>query len=206
MVSPVQNSGKQEKSDQYHSWWNQLSDTWKQAFNETLFQQKNIEMPDAEKLAGIFNLTVIRMAGPGAMFPNMSISLEDLSGVSDLVNLEILVVVNHRIPSLKGLSKLNRLHSLFVFGNEIVSLEGIEELPSLKQLFINDNHIDSLLPLSGLVQLETIHCAHNKLVSLEGIGKQHTALKDFFCLPNNGIWSSEVMRFESEFHIRCQKG
>jgi hypothetical protein len=192
--------------DWHMAWWQTLSDHWKQAFNETLFQQKGIEMPDAEKLAGIFNLPVIRMAGPGAMFPNMSISLEDLSGVSELVNLEILVVVNHRISSLQGLSKLSRLHSLFVFSNEIVSLEGIEALPGLKQLFINDNKIDSLLPLSGLVHLETIHCAHNKLVSLEGIGMQHTALKDFFCLPNDGIWSSEVMRFETEYRIRCQKG
>ena len=206
MVSPVQNSDKQEKSDQYHSWWNQLSETWKQAFNETLFQKKTVEIPTDEQLEMLWNLTVLRMAGPGAMFPNMSISLEDLSGVSDLVNLEILVVVNHKIPSLQGLSKLNRLHSLFVFSNEIVSLEGIEELPGLKQLFINDNHIDSLLPLSGLVQLEAIHCAHNKLVSLEGIGRQHTALKDFFCLPNDGIWNSEVMRFETEYRIRCQKG
>jgi len=206
MVSPVQNSGNQEKQDQYHAWWNQLSETWKQAFNETLFQKKTVEIPTGEQLEMLWNLTVLRMAGPGAMFPNMGISLEDLSGVSDLVNLEILVVVNHRITSLKGLSKLNRLHSLFLFSNEIVSLEGVEVLSGLKQLFINDNHIDSLLPLSGLVQLEAIHCAHNKLVSLEGIGRQHTALKDFFCLPNDGIWSSEVMRFESENRIRCQKG
>lgn len=190
----------------YIAWWQQLSDEWKQAFNETLFQKKDIEMPDAENLKGIFNLTVLRMAGPDAMFPNMSVSLQDLSGISQLVNLEILVIVNHRISSLEGLSKLKKLHSLFLFSNEISSLGGIEALPGLKQLFINDNRIDSLQPLSGLVQLESLHCAHNKLVSLEGIGKQHTALKDFFCLPNEGIWNSEVMRFETEYRIRCQKG
>jgi hypothetical protein len=186
-------------------WWQHLSADWKLAFNETLFQKKDTEMPSTEQLEFIWNLTVVRMAGPGAMFPNMSVTLVDLTGISELVNLEILVVVNHQVHSLLGVSQLTQLHSLIVYGNEITSLEGIEQLPNLKQLFINDNHI-ALLPLSKLVQLETIHCAHNNIVSLEGIGKQHTALKDFFCLPNEGIWNSEIMRFETENKIRCQKG
>jgi hypothetical protein len=206
MVTSAGNSVQAEQVKIYQEWWQQLSDPWKQAFNETLFQKKSTETPSAEQLEMIWSLTVLRMAGPEAMFPNMSISLHDLSGISELVNLEILVIVNHKIRSLQGLSKLDKLHSLFVFSNEINSLEGIETLPGLKQLFVNDNHIDSLLPLSGLVQLESLHCAHNKLVSLEGIGKQHTALKDFFCLPNEGIWNSEIMRFETEYKIRCQKG
>ena len=191
---------------EHETWWQGLSDDWKLAFNEVLFQQKNAATPTAEQLETLHQLTVLRLAGPSAMFPNTSIELQDLSGVSQLDNLEILVVANHNLTTLQGLSGLGKLQSLFVFGNRIGSLQGIEALPHLKQLYINDNQISDLTPLAGLVHLETIHCAHNKLTSLEGIGKQHTALKDFFCLPNEGIWNAEILRFETAYRIRCQKG
>lgn len=205
-MQPNENKAAKRDDLTYTNWWKQLSGEWKQAFNEGLFQKKSTEMPAVEQLKGIFDLTVLRLAGPDAMFPNVSVSLTDLSGVSELVNLELLVVVNHHIRSLRPLSNLKKLNALFVFSNHIDSLKGIDKLTGLKQLYFNDNRIDSLDRLSDLVNLETLHCAHNKLTSLSGIGKQHTSLKDFFCLPNDGIWSSEIMRFENEYRIRCQKG
>ena len=187
-------------------WWGQLNDVWKQAFNETVFQQYGAGDPTNEQLESLWSMPVLRMAGPGAMFPNMSVTLEDLSGLSRLVNLEILVVINHQIRSLRPLGNLSNLHSLFVFSNEIESLEGLERLTKLQKFFFNDNRVTSLAPLSGLTNLDTIHCAHNKITSLEGIGAGHKALKEFYCLPNDGLWQSEISRFENEFRIRCLKG
>ena len=188
------------------TWWNGLSADWKQAYNEVFSQRKDEDMPADEILETIRNSTVLRIAGPDAMFPNTGISLKDLSGVKGLKNLEILVVINHHIHSLEAISSMTTLHSLFVFSNHIQSLHGLEKLTGLKKLYFNDNKVSSLKPLSDLLQLETIHCAHNKISSLKGIGKKHKSLKEFFCLPNDDLWTSEIMRFETETKIRCLKG
>jgi Leucine-rich repeat (LRR) protein len=146
------------------------------------------------------------MAGPTAMFPTMSFELDDLSGVARLAKLEILVVVNQNIQSFEELSGLSSLHSLFLFSNRLKVLKGVEKLRGLKKLYINDNLITTLQALSNVTGLETLHCANNKITSLKGIGTQHKDLKEFFCLPNEGIWQSEILRFETEVKIRCLKG
>ncbi len=203
---PVKNKPKKDAETQHLEWWNQLSELWKMAFNETLFKNKTIDTPTTAQLQSIWDLTVLRMAGPTAVFPNMSFELDDLSGLRDLVNLEILVVVNQNFESFEEIAGLTSLHSLFLFSNRIKVLKGVEKMHGLKKLYINDNLVSTLQALSNLTALESLHCANNKITSLKGIGKQHKELKEFFCLPNEGIWQSEIIRFETETHIRCLKG
>lgn len=195
-----------DNKSQHLQWWNQLADAWKMAFNETLFKNKTKDTPTTAQLQSIWDLTVLRIAGPTAVFPNMSFELNDLSGLRDLVNLEILVVVNQNLESFEEIAGLTSLHSLFLFSNRIKVLRGVEKLRGLKKLYINDNFVTTLQALSNLTNLESLHCANNKITSLKGIGKQHKELKEFFCIPNEGIWQSEIIRFETETHIRCLKG
>lgn len=195
-----------DKGSQQLKWWNQLTDEWKMAFNETLLKNKTTDTPSTAQLQSIWDLTILRMAGPTAVFPNMSFELDDLSGLRELANLEILVVVNQNIESFEEISGLTSLNSLFLFSNRIKVLKGVEKMRGLKKLYINDNLVTTLQALSNLTQLESLHCANNKITSLKGIGKQHKELKEFFCLPNEGIWQSEIIRFETETHIRCLKG
>jgi hypothetical protein len=190
----------------YHKWWDGLSDTWKQAFNEVYQQKSDTETPPNDILHAIWTTVNFRMAGPSAMFPNMTVELEDLSGVKDLDNIELLVVTNHHITGLQEIAHMTQLNSLFVFSNKLSSIEGVENLKNLISFYFNDNQVESLLPLAGLRQLETINCVKNKINSFEGIGTQHKALKDFFCLPNEGIWQSAIMQFENEVRIQCKKG
>ncbi len=190
----------------YHQWWDTLSSSWKQAFNEVYRSQSEINRPPDEILHSIWTNPTCRMAGPGAMFPNLTLELNDLSGIKDLPAIETLVFTNHNISSLADIAHMQQLSSVFVFGNKLKSLEGVEKLVNLVNLYFNDNLIESLLPLAGLTQLETIHCANNKISSLEGIGTQHKALKDFYCLPNEGIWQSTIIQFENEVKVQCKKG
>ncbi|TNE67506.1 MAG: leucine-rich repeat domain-containing protein [Bacteroidetes bacterium] len=196
-----------EEVKKYRQWWNTLSDPWKQAFNEAFLRQSDTRFPPDETLHLIWNTGPLRFAGPTAMFPNMTIELDDLSGVVDLPNVEILVVVNHNIRSLQEIAHMTFLKSLFVFSNKLKSIEGVENLKNLKNLYFNDNMVNSLLPLAKLTQLENIHCAHNKLQSFEGVGLQHkAALENFYCLPNDNMLSVDIADFERQTRIACKKG
>ncbi len=196
-----------KQTKQNKAWWNALSDSWKQAFNETTLQRSDTTMPDDEQLHRICQSQVLRFAGPTAPYPNMTFELEDLSGVAAIEGLTILVVSHHKITSLEEISGLRRLSSLFVFNNQIKSLKGIENLTNLAELYFHCNEISSLKPLKNLTKLRTIGCNYNKISSFEGIGAQHkNALKTFTCLPNELVPDEEVIKMEREIGIRCVQG
>ncbi len=202
---PIPPSAEQNK--QNHAWWSTLSDAWKQAFNETMLMRSDTSAPDDESLHRICQAQVLRFAGPTAPYPNMSVSLDDLSGLSGFGNLTILVVSHQKISSLKEISHLKQLKSLFVFNNRISSLEGIEGMTNLTELYFHANQVTSLEPLRNMTQLQTIACNHNKINSLEGVGTQHKKnLKTFTCLPNEQLPDEEVIRMEREVGIRCLRG
>lgn len=189
-------------------WWDSLSDDWKKAFNEAVLNRAPVtDMPEPEQLQTILQLNVLRMAGPGALYPNMRTQLRDLSGLNQLKHLEILVVTHHQIRFVTELEHLERLKSLFIFDNQIESLDGIEKLSHLQELYCQNNYIPSLKPVSGLTELHTLYCATNQMESLEGVGQQHVSkLQKFYCLPNAKLKDTEVIRFEREVGIRCLRG
>lgn len=186
-------------------WWEGLSDAWKMAFNEAMFRRApNTEMPEPALLQQIFETTVLRFAGPGAPYPNMSFELKDLSGISELTQLEILVVTHHQVRMITELRGHNKLKSLFVFDNQIENLAGIENLVGLQELYCHNNYIDSLAPLAKLTGIHTMYCSSNQIKTLEGIGSQHVAnMQKFYCLPNTHLRDPEILRFEREVGIRC---
>lgn len=192
----------------YRQWWMHLSPAWQMAFNEAILLRGSItDLPDDDALEQLHQQNVLRFAGPTAFYPNMRFELDDLSGLSELKNVEILVVISHQIKSLAPIGQLTRLRSLFVNNNQITSLEGIEALAgSLEEFYFNVNQVESLLPLQNFIKLHTIYCTANKISKLEGIGEQHTVLEKFYCLPNEGLNQREVMRFERDESIRCLKG
>lgn len=190
---------------QLTTWWDNLSDSWKMAFNEAvLHRPANTEQPDHESLRQIFETPVLRLAGPTAPYPNMSFELKDLSGISELTHLEILVVTHHQVRMITELRGHKKLKSLFVFDNQIENLAGIENLTGLQELYCHNNYIDTLEPLAKLTNLHTLYCSSNQIKTLEGIGKQHVAnMQKLYCLPNTNLRDPEILRFEREIGIRC---
>ncbi len=182
--------------------WDELEDQWKKAFAEVFFLHN--ETPSDDELAGLKATTILRLVGPGAPFPNMSFELDNLSGLSIIPDLKILIVTHHKISSLHLLKHYPNLNSLFVLNNKLKSLEGIENLLNLKKLYVQNNEIESLLPLSYLTNLKEIYINNNKIQSLEGLTIAHEEhLETFVCKPNDLLRQRELLRFESEIGVRA---
>ncbi|MGZ3836949.1 MAG: leucine-rich repeat domain-containing protein [Flavisolibacter sp.] len=184
-------------------WWRQLSPQWKQAFAEVFFRHAG--EPSPEELAQLQQVTALRFAGPAAPYPNMSVELTDLSGLSAFSHLQILVVIFHQVETVKELSLLPFLKALFLYNNRIRNLEGIEAIRELEQLYLQGNRIDSLQPVQALVKLRELYVQDNALTSLEGLTEAHAdRLEAFFCKPNEHLKQKELLRVERELGIRCR--
>ena len=185
------------------AWWQQLTPQWKAAFSEAFFRHTN--EPTCEELARLYTAPALRFAGPRAPFPNLSFELTDLSGVEQLVNVEVLVVIYHQCESVEELKKLVKLKALFLLGNQIKSLHGIENLEALEQLYVQFNKIDSIRQVEKLTNLKELFVHDNCLMSLEGLTEHHSdKLQKLFCKPNDALKQKELMRVEQELYIRCR--
>ncbi|MDX1911329.1 MAG: leucine-rich repeat domain-containing protein [Saprospiraceae bacterium] len=207
MDSPAPSLRTEAQMTLAHAWWDNLSDPWKQAFNEVALRRSSTEPLGDELLLNVFNSANHRFAGPRAPYPNMSFELDDMTGLLGLPNLEVAVVTFHRIKDLRDAAKFEKLRSFFVYNNELTSLEGIENLTQLQEFYCNVNQISSLKPLEKLTNLHTLYCNYNLISNLDGIGEQHAdKLENFFCFPNPNLKDAVAMRFEREVGIRCRKG
>ncbi len=206
MESPTSPQLTKDQVSQANAWWDGLSESWKQAFNELALRRSSTEPLGEEMLMTVYTSPNHRFAGPTAPYPNMSFELEDLSGLVGLPNMELAVVIHHKLSQVREAAAFKDLRSFFIHNNQITSLEGLEGLTQLKEIYCNVNQIDSLKPLEELTNLHTLYCNYNLLSNLEGIGEQHAdILENFYCMPNQNLKESVAMRFEREVGIRCKK-
>ncbi len=187
-------------------WWNHLSPKWKQVFSEVVLEQTGVlTLPSDNQLEGILNLAVLRIVGPRGAHPNINFELEDLSGVAELKQLEILIVTYHNIKQVDELANLTRMKSLFLHDNQIQSLEGIERMRNLEELYIHNNSIQSIIPIQNIHSLKKVVCHSNKIENLDGINEGHTEnLKEFFVMPNERLHLKAIIPFENKLFIRCR--
>ncbi len=184
-------------------WWESLSPEWRQAFSIAVLQKNT--PPTEEDLETLMNLAVLRLTGPDAPHPNCSFELSDLSGITALANLQILIVSHHALTGIEDVAGLSQLVSLFVFNNRISSLRGIEGLLKLEQLYVQCNELHSMKEVKGLTQLKELYVSDNRLNSLEGLTEKHAeSLKKFVCLPNETLKQKEIIHAERELGIICR--
>ena len=189
-------------------WWKELEPQWKKAFSQVCFQKENVvEFPAENELSDIWMAgTAIRFAGPKAAHPNMDFELTNLSGLSLMKHLEIIIVTYQKIEHLDELAQFHKLKSLFVQENELNNINGIKDLTQLEDLYINNNNVKSLSPVCKLINLKTIHCQNNKLKNLEGLTEDHADnLRGFYCLPNEELSNKTLLKTERELFIKCKK-
>ena len=185
------------------NWWKQLSAEWKNAFGRVFFHHTN--EPTTEEFDQLYQAPVLRFTGPSAPYPNMDFELTDLTGISQLVNLELLVATHHQLIDIEGLNSLIKIKSLFLFNNRLESLKGIESLTILEQLYVQFNQIESLKPVESLVNLREVYIHDNHLSSLDGLTEEHSVkLTNFFSLPNNRLPQTELIRAENCLGIKCR--
>jgi len=95
-------------------------------------------------------------------------TIENLSGLTKLRNLELAA---NRIREIQGLETLTELEELWLGKNKITEIKNLEALQNLKILSIQSNRIRSLTPssLTSLPRLEELYISHNALTSLSGL-------------------------------------
>lgn len=184
-------------------WWESLSPQWQQAFSLSVLQKNTT--PTEEELTLLLDLPVLRLTGPKAPHPNCSFELTDLSGITQLSKLQILIVSHNALTGIEEVAQLPELKSLFVYNNLIESLHGIEQLNKLEQLYVQCNELVSIKEISNLVNLQELYISDNRLTSLEGLTEQHAdKLKRFVCLPNEQLKHKEIIFAERELGIICR--
>ena len=185
------------------NWWQRLIPEWKSAFAETFFKHPN--EPTDDELAQLFLCPVLRLVGPRAPYPNMTFELTNLSGVTALINLEILIVAYHQVTKIAEVCNLHKLKSLFINNNNISTLTGIEELIMLEQLYVQHNAVSSIKEVGALVNLKELYIHDNNISSLIGLTDAHTEkLETFYCKPNSQLKQREMLRVENQLFIRCR--
>lgn len=189
-------------------WWDGLESQWKKAFNEAVLGKGPIEnRPTRTEMESIHAAAALRFAGPNAPYPNMTFGLTNLSGLAQISKVETLVVIFHPIQQLGDLSHMAGLTGLFVNNCQLQSLKGIEDLEQLKLLYATVNEITDIKPIKKLTHLADFQFAHNKVASLKGITKKHVAnMKNFICLPNEGLPDKDIIKVENRLGIRCKRG
>ncbi|MEP7230701.1 MAG: leucine-rich repeat domain-containing protein [Ginsengibacter sp.] len=185
------------------NWWKKLEPQWQQAFGLAITGHQN--EPGPGELQKIFAAQTLRLAGPGASFPNMQFELTNLGGLQHLTNLSIVIVTHQKIENIEVVSNLTNLKSLFLFNNNITSLRGIEDLCQLEQLYVQCNQISSIKPIEKLVNLKEFYINDNLIDRLEGLREAHSdKLTMFVCKPNERLKQKEIIRAERDLGIICR--
>jgi Leucine-rich repeat (LRR) protein len=184
------------------NWWKQLEKQWQEAFKVVLDHTNDPEPAEPDAL---YKMQTLRLAGPAAPFPNLPFELTNLSGIQNLLNLEILIITHHKIDNIEVLNHLTKLKSVFLFNNCITDLKGIETLSQLEQLYVQYNRITSIKPVKQLVHLKELYINNNLIATLDGLTEKHSEnLKMFVCRPNEQLKQKEIIYVERELGIICR--
>ena len=164
-----------------------------------------------EPLIGLVNLRTLICRGDSDLHEligiSVVISIDNLTPLQSLTNLEILDVSYNQISNLKPLRNLTKLEKLGCSDNQISSLEPLQKLTKLQLLYCGSNQISSLEPLRNLTKLQTLYCgsytifstsSSNQISSLEPL-RNLTNLQDLNC-ESNKINTLEPLRNLTKLH------
>jgi len=89
--------------------------------------------------------------------------IESLDVLSDLTNLEILVVGGNPVSDLKPIERMNHLRYLAIQETDVETLDALKNLKALETLNISDLRAISLEPLYGHEKLRQIMASGTEL-------------------------------------------
>ncbi len=90
-----------------------------------------------------------------------NVNITDLSIVSDLTELETLLIQYNKVTSISGIDKLSKLKSLTIF-SDISDLSLLENCTELLELDICDDNLDNIESLKKLHKLEKLRLAQSE--------------------------------------------
>jgi Leucine-rich repeat (LRR) protein len=89
--------------------------------------------------------------------------ISDLSALTGLRNLKRLEIRGSQVSDLSPLANLTRLETLIVANSQVEDLKPLSNLTNLKRLFLYNNQIRDIRPLAGLDKLEMLNLSDNQI-------------------------------------------
>lgn len=121
-------------------------------------------------LTGMRRLRVLEQGFRETLSTDRPTSVEDLTPLRGLDDLEVLHVRGARVRDLTPIAALRRLRELDLELNLIASLDPLRELPQLEQLNVADNAVQELAVLRGLTRLAVLTVSGNKIKEIAALG------------------------------------
>ena len=115
---------------------------------------------EISNLSPLSNLTHLQLL----ILDNNSIS--DVAPLSNLTSLEVLSLDSNSISDVTPLSNLTSLEALHLDSNSISDVTPLSNLTNLRWLYLSDNSISDVAPLSNLTSLERLFLDNNSISDL----------------------------------------
>lgn len=127
--------------------------------------------------------------------------ITDVSVISQLTNLRVLIVSMNKIVDISPLASLKNLECLEIYQNPITDISVVTELPKLKYLNCSATYIDDITPLLGLSNLEMLWFVNVRYVTKEQRQQLSDTLKNCnICFSANssgeGGWTGNGLYIE----------
>lgn len=111
--------------------------------------------------------------------------IDNIDGLSYLINLTSLSLNHNYINDLYPLKFLDKLQYLFINNNQLTNIDILVQLPALISLDLSFNQISNIDALSQLKNLKTLYLNDNQICDIEALGQ--LSQLEFLSLENNPI-------------------
>ena len=192
------------KSDTLLTWWNELPENWKAAFNKLVSIKDNAKKEDLHRLVeletiGFQDAAIDELSSLGVFVRIKELNfsgtaLTDIAPLSRIESLTILKATNSPIRDLSPLSGLNNLLELDISNTAVEDLRPLSTLENLSNFICSGTQVSNLTPLESL-SLKSLDCSNTNVKKLEPLfGLPLETLKCY----NTRVSSKEVDKFKSK--------
>ena len=95
--------------------------------------------------------------------------INDIEGLRELTELEVLDLYSNEITEIKGLEKLIHLESLLLSANNISKIENLDNLKNLESLLLSANNISKIENLDNLEKLWSLSLSDNMISKIKNL-------------------------------------
>lgn len=121
-----------------------------------------LDYSSIEDLSGLNNL--IMLESLSLRYLN-NLKLSELSPINQLVNLRVFDLSGHNLTTNLNFENYNKLEKLVLRGNNIENIQSLSPLHQLNTLWLEDNRVTDISPLSNLQNLTNLEINRNKITT-----------------------------------------
>jgi hypothetical protein len=191
------------KTDTLVTWWNELSEDWKEVFKAQVAINPKTRKEDLHRLVELESLQFkdapvndLAALGVFVRLQDLNFSgtaLSDIAPLSNIKSIKKLYATNSPIRDLSPLGLLENLEDLDISNTPVEELNPLSDLQNLKVLNCSGTQVSNLSPLENL-SLESLDCSNTNVKRLSPLFG--LPLKTLKCY-NTRVSSKEVDKFKN---------